>query len=276
MVCQMVRPELIKEYCGIILAGGNGTRLHPITSVVSKQLLPVYDKPMIYYPLATLMQMGIQDILIITKPRDSALFKQLLGTGAPWGISLTYAEQPEPEGLAQAFLIAEDFIADRPSALILGDNLFHGPLDFSFGYFYGQEGATVFGYRVKDPHRYGVIDFDTVENRVKRIVEKPKVPPSNYAVTGLYFYDNTVCERAKNLEKSPRGEYEITDLNNTYITDSVLNVELLDEGYVWLDTGTPDSLHEAASYVQTLQHRQGIRIGCPYTIAQEKFWVPRT
>jgi glucose-1-phosphate thymidylyltransferase len=271
----MVRPIVDKECCGIILAGGNGTRLHPITTVVSKQLLPVYDKPMIYYPLATLMEAGIQDILVITKPKDSALFQQLLGTGAPWGISISYAEQPEPEGLAQAFLIGEDFIQDRPSALILGDNLFHGSLNFPSDCFYGQAGATVFGYRVTDPQRYGVIDFDLVENRVKRIVEKPRNPPSNYAVTGLYFYDDTVCERARSLEKSPRGEYEITDLNNTYITDSILNVELLDDGFVWLDTGTPDSLHEAASFVQTLQHRQGIRVGCPYTIAQEKLWVPR-
>lgn len=261
------------QRCGIVLAGGNGTRLAPLTKVVSKQLLPVYDKPMIYYPLSTLMCADVRDILIITKPEDSALFKKLLGDGAEWGISISYAEQPKADGIAQAFLIAESFIAGRGSVLVLGDNLFHGPLDPCFIQARARtSGATVFGYKVKDPNRYGVVAFDS-EKRVKCIVEKPKVAPSNYAVTGLYFYDDTVCERVKGINKSDRGEYEITDLNNLYCADNELYVELLEDGHVWLDTGTPDSLHEASSFVQTMQHRRETPIGCPRTVAEQKGWI---
>jgi len=261
------------NHCGVILAGGNGTRLGPLTSSVSKQLLPVYDKPMIYYPLSTLMSAGIYNIAIITKPDTRYLFRKLLGDGSDWGIYITYIPQPKPEGIAQAFVLAEEFIDQRPCALVLGDNLFHGDLNPSFARAKArQRGATVFGYKVKDPERYGVLDFDS-ENRVKQIVEKPSFPPSDFAVTGLYFYDDTVCEKAKTLSKSPRGEYEITDLNNLYKEDDSLYVELLEEGFAWLDTGTPDSLHEAASYVQTMQHRQGVRIGCPDTIARRNSWV---
>jgi glucose-1-phosphate thymidylyltransferase len=261
------------NHCGVILAGGNGTRLRPLTQVVSKQLLPVYDKPMIYYPLSTLMSAGIYNVAIITNPDNRHLFEKLLGDGSAWGIYISYISQPKPEGIAQAFTLAEEFIDERPCALVLGDNLFHGDLSSSFARAKQRQcGATVYGYKVKNPKRYGVLDFDS-ENRVKRIVEKPSFPPSDYAVTGLYFYDNTVCEKAKKLNKSDRGEYEITDLNNMYKEEGELYVELLGEGYAWLDTGTLDSLHEAASYVQTMQHRQGVRIGCPNTIARRNSWV---
>lgn len=256
--------------CGIVLAGGSGTRLGPLTKVISKQLLPVYDKPMVYYPLSTLISAGISDIAIIANPSNCHLFETLLGTGSQWGVSLTYIQQERPEGIAQAFVIAEEFIDERPCALVLGDNLFHGDLGPAFARAKQRtRGATVFGYKVKDPERYGVLVFDG-ENRVKEIVEKPTFPLSEFAVTGLYFYDTTVCQKAKKLNKSQRGEYEITDLNNMYSRDNELCVELLEEGFAWLDTGTPDSLHEAASYVQTMQHRQGVRIGCPDTAAQRR------
>lgn len=263
---------MTEQYCGIVLAGGNGTRLSPLTKVISKQLLPVYDKPMIYYPLSTLMSAGISDIAIITKPDNRHLFENLLDDGSQWGVRLTYVQQAHAEGIAQAFVLAEEFINKRPCVLILGDNLFHGDLNPSFARAkQRRRGATVFGYRVQDPERYGVLAFDE-ENRVKQIVEKPSFPPSDFAVTGLYFYDDTVCQKAKKLTKSHRGEYEITDLNNMYKEDNELYVELLEEGFAWLDTGTPDSLHEAASYVQTMQHRQGVRIGCPDTISRRNRW----
>lgn len=264
---------MTEQRCGIVLAGGNGTRLAPLTKVVSKQLLPVYDKPMIYYPLSTLMRAGIKDILIIAKPEDVPLFSRLLGDGSEWGISLSYAKQERPEGIAQAFLIAESFINQRGSALILGDNLFYGPLEHCFTQAKERlTGATIFGYKVKDPKRYGVIQFDS-EKRVKQILEKPRFAPSNYAVTGLYFYDNTACDRVKTISKSARGEYEITDLNNLYCQDNELCVELLEDGHVWLDTGTYDSLHEASSFVQAMQHRQRTPVGCPYFVATQKGWL---
>lgn len=261
---------------GIILAGGSGTRLHPLTKVTSKQLLPVYDKPMIYYPLSTLMLAGISDILIISTPQDLPNFERLLGNGEQFGIKLSYKVQPSPDGLAQAFTLGEDFIGDDSVALVLGDNIFYGR-------HFGQslknaanktKGATVFGYYVTDPERFGVVEFNDTGKAIS-IEEKPTNPKSNYAVTGLYFYDNKVIEYAKNLKPSPRGEYEITDLNAIYLQNGELEVELLGRGFAWLDTGTVDSLLEAAQYVEVMEKRSGIKISAPEEIAYRQGWITK-
>ena len=265
---------MLKKRKGIILAGGSGTRLYPVTQSISKQLLPVYDKPMIYYPLSTLMLAGIQDVLIISTPDDTPRFESLLGDGSQWGLNISYKVQPSPDGLAQAFILGDTFVGNDLSALVLGDNIFYGH-DFNellINAMVRSDGATVFAYHVHDPERYGVAEFDST-NKVLSLEEKPKNPKSNYAVTGLYFYDKDVVTMAKSLKPSPRGELEITDLNRLYLEKEKLNVEIMGRGYAWLDTGTHDSLLEASQFIATLENRQGLKVACPEEISYRRGWI---